>query len=34
VPPVLLHADGSAPDQIVSFTVAAVLATQRKRLRK
>jgi len=33
VPPVLLHADGSLPDAVTAFTVQAVLATQRRRLR-
>lgn len=33
-PPVLLHADGSTPDPILSWTVSSVVATQRRRLRR
>jgi hypothetical protein len=33
-PPVLLHADGSTPDPITSWTISDVVATQRRRLRR
>lgn len=33
-PPVLLHADGSTPDPITSWTISDLCATQRRRMRR
>lgn len=33
-PPVLLHADGSTPDSINTWTINSLCATQRRRMRR